>query len=389
MKALLRLMGLIPLFSALLLVVSGCWSPVGPSPGMRTLTLPGHKASVLFLLISQHYAAAMHATEAFVEASVRPGERIVILSTQGGGLLASSVAPRSPSVGVPAPPPPLSSQPTAYQEARHSQALQRYRNTVRRARAVLQSRQQQALSAWAKSTVAEAFTRPILQSVGNLSINQDLGVVAADQSSLRQAGWGDDAVTVIAIAGIPGDIAGSAPTLPTGLRGSTVIVDDFPGSIGEECDWQASLLASGASRVVLLTPATDDQMAAVLDESLDDAVTDTLTSVLFGLDQYEIRPAALPQLLRLLYLLTVTYPQAPVTIDGYTDSLPAAMPGGNLQLSRLRADQIEQWLIAHEVAPDRIQAFGYGDTDPVAPNTPAGQPLNRRVVVVIDPALSA
>ena len=37
---------------------------------------------------------------------------------------------------------------------------------------------------------------------------------------------------------------------------------------------------------------------------------------------------------------------------------------------------------------DRLQTFGYGDTDPVAPNSPAGQPLNRRVVVVIDPAVS-
>jgi flagellar motor protein MotB len=37
----------------------------------------------------------------------------------------------------------------------------------------------------------------------------------------------------------------------------------------------------------------------------------------------------------------------------------------------------------------RLQAFGYGDTDPVAPDTARGQPLNRRVVVVIDPVVSA
>jgi outer membrane protein OmpA-like peptidoglycan-associated protein len=46
-----------------------------------------------------------------------------------------------------------------------------------------------------------------------------------------------------------------------------------------------------------------------------------------------------------------------------------------------------QWLTAQHVAAGRLQAFGYGDTDPAAPNTPAGQPLNRRVVVVIDPAV--
>jgi OOP family OmpA-OmpF porin len=71
---------------------------------------------------------------------------------------------------------------------------------------------------------------------------------------------------------------------------------------------------------------------------------------------------------------------------GYTDDLP--VPGGNLRLSRLRAEAVMNWLIAQNVVPGRLQAFGYGDTDPVAPNLPDGQPLNRRVVVVIDPALN-
>jgi outer membrane protein OmpA-like peptidoglycan-associated protein len=90
---------------------------------------------------------------------------------------------------------------------------------------------------------------------------------------------------------------------------------------------------------------------------------------------------------RLLYLLTVRYPSATVTINGYTDNLP--VPGGNLRLSELRAQEVADWLIAHGVAAARLQAFGYGDTDAVAPNTSHGQPLNRRVVVVIDPAMEA
>ena len=46
------------------------------------------------------------------------------------------------------------------------------------------------------------------------------------------------------------------------------------------------------------------------------------------------------------------------------------------------------WLTTHGVAAGRLQAFGYGDTDPAAPDTSQGQPLNRRVVAVIDPAVS-
>ncbi len=93
--------------------------------------------------------------------------------------------------------------------------------------------------------------------------------------------------------------------------------------------------------------------------------------------------AALPQLRRLLSLLTATDPNATATIDGFTDSLPT--PGGNLQLSQRRAEAVLTWLAANGVAASRLQAVGFGDTDPVAPNTPDGQPLNRRVVVIIDP----
>jgi outer membrane protein OmpA-like peptidoglycan-associated protein len=377
------------LLSGLLLVVSGCQFDADPSSGMRTLVPPIPGTTELFILINQHSPASMRATEAFAVASVRPGERLVILSVQDGAVLASSTAPLPPSTGIPAPPPPLGVHPTAFKKARHSQAVQQYQQTVGRAWAALRSQQHKALSAWAASTVASAFSRPILESAGEINLDEDLGAVAADLSSLRQADGASEAGIVIAITGITGSAAQSAPTLPTGLQGSTVVADDFPGSISEEAAWQGSLLQAGASRVVLLTSATDDQMAAVVAEGLDDAVTDTLSSVLFRLGQYTIQTAALPQLSHLLYLLTVKYPQATVTINGYTDSVPTAIAGGNLRLSRLRAEQVQQWLIAHAVAANRIQAFGYGNTDPVAPNTPDGQPLNRRVVVVIDPATAA
>jgi outer membrane protein OmpA-like peptidoglycan-associated protein len=150
--------------------------------------------------------------------------------------------------------------------------------------------------------------------------------------------------------------------------------------------WQASLVQGGAARAVILTPATDDQLVPVVEQGLDGAVTDTLTSVLFGLGRYQLQAAA-PQLRQLQHLLTVEYSHATASINGYTDSLPA--PGGNLLLSQRRALAVQDWLVAHGVTVGRLQAFGYGDTDPVAPNTPNGQLLNRRVVVVIDPAVSA
>jgi outer membrane protein OmpA-like peptidoglycan-associated protein len=127
---------------------------------------------------------------------------------------------------------------------------------------------------------------------------------------------------------------------------------------------------------------------SVVRQSLDGAITDTLTSVLFARGRYTLQAAALPQLRHLLHLLAVTYPHATATVNGYTDNLPMPGAGGNLMLSQRRAQTVVQWLVANKIAAGRLQAFGYGDTDPVAPNTSGGQPLNRRVVVVIDPAVA-
>ena len=258
---------------------------------------------------------------------------------------------------------------------------------MRRTWAALRRQQQRELATWGKSTVAKAEASPVLHSAQTASIGIDLGVAVSDLSSLRQAGVGYSTPAVIAIIGVDTTTALSAPASPASLESSTVVMDDFPGTTDEEAAWQASLVQGGAARAVILTPATDDQLAPVVEEGLDGFVADTLTSVLFGLGRYQLQAAALPQLRQLRRLLIVEYPHATASIDGYTDSLPA--PGGNLLLSQRRAGAVEKWLTAHGVTVGRLQAFGYGDTDPIVPDKPQGQPLNRRVVVVIDPAVSS
>ena len=262
--------------------------------------------------------------------------------------------------------------------------MQKYQKTIRQAKQALRETQQQRLASWALSVARTVSVQATLRTGSNEDLDASLGVAAAEFSSLRQAGASSATGKVIAITGTDQGTALSAPMPPADLQGSTVVLDNFPGDSDEEGAWQAALLQGGAARAILLTPAIDDQFTTVVRQGLDGAVTDTLTSLLFGLGQYELAPAALPQLRKLLRLLTASYPHATVTIDGYTDDLPT--PGGNLLLSQRRAQDVENWLIAHNVAASRLQAVGYGDTNPVAPNTATGQPLNRRVVVVIDPA---
>ena len=71
-----------------------------------------------------------------------------------------------------------------------------------------------------------------------------------------------------------------------------------------------------------------------------------------------------------------------IRIEGHTDS--RGNPKRNLLLSQRRAEAVRQYLISKGVAPDRLQAVGYGDTRPIAPNdTRKGRAANRRVEFII------
>jgi outer membrane protein OmpA-like peptidoglycan-associated protein len=372
---------------AILAGLTGCRVlPQAHLPGRHSITLASARPAALVTITDPESVPAMRATGALVASTVRPGERVIILSARGGALLASSQAPLSPTASVPDPPA-MPSHPTSFQRARYEQAAGKYRSTVSRARGALLREQRLQLQAWAASLVAQAARHPVLQNTRDMDIGADLGAAASAIASMRQAGLPYGTPVVIAVMVVDQAAASEPPTSPTSLQASTVVVNDFPDNAEEQTAWQSSLVQDGASRGVMLTPATGDQLATLVRQGLDGAITDTLTSVLFGMGKYTLQPAALPQLRHLLRLLAVRYPHATASVDGYTDNLP--VPGGNLLLSRRRAQQVERWLTQNGIAAGRLQAFGYGDTDPIAPNTPAGQPLNRRVVVVIDPAVAA
>ncbi len=371
------------------LVLPGCrFMPVARGPATRQMALASVPASVLVVLVDQASPAAVAMTRELVLATARNGERIVILGSQGGDVLASSTAPNPPGIRVPGPPAPLPRDPTSFQKSRYARSVAQYRATLRRARAALLQRQRQRLVAWARSVLAQVTARLTASHnaarSGVAGLNDVLGAAAAVVSSWRQAGLSDTTGRAVAIIGTDGMSLTTAPVLPAALRGSTVAVADFPGGSDQEAAWQAALMQDGAARAVLLTPAASGQLGTVVRQGLAGAFADTLSSVLFPLGKSTLRGAATPQLRHLLRLLTVTYPQATASIDGYTDDLPT--PGGNQQLSENRAAAVQDWLVAHGVAANRLQAVGYGDSDPVAPNTPTGQPLNRRVVVIISPA---
>jgi outer membrane protein OmpA-like peptidoglycan-associated protein len=74
------------------------------------------------------------------------------------------------------------------------------------------------------------------------------------------------------------------------------------------------------------------------------------------------------------------YPDYYMTIDGHTDNV--GKDESNMQLSKDRANSVRNYFIGKGIAEGRLEANGYGETQPVADNkTKAGKAKNRRVAM--------
>ena len=81
------------------------------------------------------------------------------------------------------------------------------------------------------------------------------------------------------------------------------------------------------------------------------------------------------------------YDKSTITVRGYTDNTGSA--AYNQRLSQDRANSVSSYLIRNGVASSRIQAVGYGMSNPVASNaTESGRSQNRRVEISINPPAS-
>ena len=73
-------------------------------------------------------------------------------------------------------------------------------------------------------------------------------------------------------------------------------------------------------------------------------------------------------------------PETRVRLSAYTDS--SGSDAYNQKLSQRRADSVRAYLIQHGVSASRIEARGYGESNPIASNdTPEGRAQNRRVEI--------
>jgi len=105
------------------------------------------------------------------------------------------------------------------------------------------------------------------------------------------------------------------------------------------------------------------------------------SGLLFDVDKAAVKPKSKESLTNLAVILN-KYDDTEILLEGHTDA--TGTEEHNLELSRLRAQSVSNYLAEHEVKVTRFTIMGYGEDQPVAGNdTAEGRAQNRRVEVAI------
>jgi OmpA-OmpF porin, OOP family len=164
------------------------------------------------------------------------------------------------------------------------------------------------------------------------------------------------------------------------------------------CDIQPGIGAVETQGTLAITPAdstsynlTCDGAGGVAKSAASVAVTlpvvaapapklcsPTVVDVQFDTNKSDVKPKYHDELKKLADFLA-EFPKAKGVIEGHTDN--AGDKASNMKLSQRRADSVRSYLIKNfGVAPERLQAKGYGPTKPRATNsTKEGKASNRRI----------
>lgn len=177
-------------------------------------------------------------------------------------------------------------------------------------------------------------------------------------------------------------------------------------SIGRGQEEGADATVAGTGKVLDIVPKILDIVPKVLEiegmalgiegalADLGAKVTETEIrialsgDILFDFDQDTLRPDAFPTLEMVADVLA-EYPDAPVLIEGHTDS--KGENKYNQKLSERRAASVKRWFVENAgIDPSRIDTRGWGEAKPAVPNEkadgsddPDGRQKNRRVEITI------
>lgn len=103
--------------------------------------------------------------------------------------------------------------------------------------------------------------------------------------------------------------------------------------------------------------------------------------ILFANDSYEINPVFASQIQTMADFLKI-YKSASIEIQGYTSKV--GTDEYNLDLSKKRAEAVEQKLLSYDIEPKRVRIIGYGESRlENQGDDPAAHAINRKVTATV------
>ena len=107
------------------------------------------------------------------------------------------------------------------------------------------------------------------------------------------------------------------------------------------------------------------------------------SNITFATDQSDVKPQFF-EVLDSVAIVLNEFNQSLIDVNGHTDS--DGSDQYNYDLSRQRAESVGLYLVNRGVNSQRVAINGFGESQPIAPNTtPAGKAQNRRVEIEIVP----
>jgi outer membrane protein OmpA-like peptidoglycan-associated protein len=148
------------------------------------------------------------------------------------------------------------------------------------------------------------------------------------------------------------------------------------GAVGTYMDRQERALRQRTANTQIQVERQGDQIALTMP-----------SSVTFSVNSADLKPEFYGPLNEVASTLN-EYPSTAVDVVGHASS--DGPDDYNQQLSERRANSVSNYLTSQGVAPVRIQAYGRGETQPIASNdTEAGRAANRRVEILLTPVTTS
>ncbi len=149
---------------------------------------------------------------------------------------------------------------------------------------------------------------------------------------------------------------------------------------------RAAIGAVGGAGIGAYMDHQEEQLARIPGTTVERVSQDVLlvrfeSDVLFDVDSVVIRDEGRETLVQVADVMD-EFDKTAIIVQGHTDS--TGSDTHNQELSERRAAAARDYLVARGVDDQRVQAIGYGETQPVTSNdTAADRQLNRRVEILL------